>query len=218
MLGLGNTTPYQIAKKSGLKAPITYIVLDSLLKRGLVLKTPYKSGWRFQAKRIDEYLIEREQAANDLSNISNIVNSLIKGSPESKILFFEGVEEINTALRYKLENTKNFVAFYGSANNISKELREVFLNWYAELKKFNIKQQVIAPADSSLSEFRALDRAYGNETKEVDFDKYNSESSIEIHDSFIRSVMLTKEKCVIIEDENLPVVLRSIFKMVWQIL
>lgn len=217
MLGLGSVSPYQVAKKSGLKAPITYVVLDSLIQKGLVLKTPFKNGWRFQARRIDEYLTERQRATQHLSAISDLVNSYISGSKESRVLVFEGINETEAALKYGLDHTKNFSAFYGSAKNISPELNKVFVDWYADLKNRGIKQRVIAPIDPSLAKYRALDKEYGNEVKEVSVDIYQSESSIEIHDDFLRIVMLTQNKCVIIEDKSLARVLQTIFELVWKI-
>lgn len=217
MLGLGNVSPYQVAKKSGLKAPITYVVLDSLLQKGLVLKTPFKAGWRFHAKRIDEYLAERQQATHHLSGISDLVNSYISGGKESRVLVFEGINEIDAALKYGIDRTRNFVAFYGSAQNISPELNRIFVDWYANLKNRGIKQRVIAPIDPSLTKYRALDKEYGNEVKEVSVNIYQSESSIEIHDDFLRIVMLTQNKCVIIEDKSLAQVLQTIFELVWKI-
>ena len=40
LLQLGQATAYAVAVKSGLKKPTTYIILDELIEKGLVLKVP----------------------------------------------------------------------------------------------------------------------------------------------------------------------------------
>ena len=92
LLGLGQTTAYAIAEKSGLKRPTVYVVLEDLRKKGLVLKVPHAKKQLFTAKSPEEFFREVEERLNASKRILPELLALTSGSKKPRTLYFEGLK------------------------------------------------------------------------------------------------------------------------------
>jgi sugar-specific transcriptional regulator TrmB len=218
LLEIGQSTAYSVANKSGLKKPTTYVVLDELRKKGLVLKLPHARKHLYSAKPPHEVLSAAEEKLYVIKQILPQLAALsLKGAVEVKTLFYEGFEGIREALWYKIDNLSNeeCVAFSASGVDASKKLIQLFRELNDAFKERNVRNRSIARDHPSLQEFRSVDAEYNRKVKVIPNNKYSSNISVEIHTSFIRILMFKELQCVIIDNPNVAMTFKQIFEMVW---
>lgn len=217
LVEMRETSAYALSQRTGVKKATTYVVLEKLMQKGLVLKTPYSKSWRFRAKEPKEYVEEKEKSLRALSSVVPVLTNMLSGGVSDGITIytFDGLENIKNGLWYGLDEAEDFVAFFASGHKASSELIELCLEWNDELAERGIESRVIAPEHESLKIFRDNDERHLRKTKILPFNSYPSETSVEVHTHFIRILNMSVPQVVIIENDNLATVLRNIFEMVW---
>lgn len=119
LLELGGSTAQQVAQKTELKRPTTYVQFDSLMKRGLV--TSFEKGIKtlFRAedpehlrKVLEKGKEEQKEKADTLEKILPVLGNLyLFASERPRVRFFEGVEGLKTIqdefLKSKVESVKS---------------------------------------------------------------------------------------------------------------
>lgn len=219
LLELGRGSAYSVAKKSGLKQPTAYVVLEELRASGLALKIPRPKKHLFVPKPPSEVFSlatsKLELLRGLLPELSALAN---KSETKVKTLFYEGAEGLRQALWYRIDelNDKDFVAFWASGVDIhDKKLSALFHEWNQEMFFRNITSRAIAPDHPSLKEFRALDKAYKQEVKIIHPEKYSASISIDANDYFVRILMFKELQCVIIDNPSVAKTVRQIFDLMW---
>ncbi len=219
LVKLDKSTATKIAKKSDLKRPTVYLVLDELRKKGLVLKIPNPKKQIFIAKDPRELVGEAE---NKIDSAKKVLPELLALSGEEKkprILYFEGIKEIENLLWHKLDemNNKTLFGFYGHGENCPKKLLDLFTRKYQkELDKRNIKIKGIAPTHASLKKIRKQDEEHGRTIKKVPFSEYSSGMQIDIGESFVRILSFQDLQGVVIENKHIAKTMKQIFDMTWK--
>ncbi len=98
VLELGEASVVKIAKKSGIKRPTCYVVLDELEKKGYVSKLVKKDTTVFFAEHPKKLLTEAELQVKELKNIVPQLESLFqKDSQKPKVAIYEGKEQLGRA-------------------------------------------------------------------------------------------------------------------------
>jgi sugar-specific transcriptional regulator TrmB len=221
LLELGESSAYALSKKSGLKKPTTYVVLEELRKKELVIKKPHHKSTLYVAKDPDELL---HIAESNLKNVQDILPRLraINRTDTFNVqtVFFDGLKETGAALTYKLDEIKNeeLVGFYAYAEN-DKKFKEIYpylMNWTNKMLASNITMRGITPAHSSLEETRKINPKFSRTIKEVPFEDYSSEVSIDVFGSIVRIVDLVEHQAVIIENPRVAKTVKQIFEMTWK--
>ena len=221
LLELGDSSAYAISKKSGLKKPTTYVILDELRKKDLVTKKPQAKRTLYSAKDPEELL---EVAKNNLQNIQEIIPKLRslkkKDNLQLQTLFYDGTKEIGEALKYNITKpeSKDLVGFYAHIENSQKltSILPILDIWEKNMFENNIRIKGVAPKHKSLETVRKDDEKHNREMKEVDFSDYSSEISIDTFGSVTRIVDLVEHQAVIIDNPRVAKTVREIFEMVWK--
>src|SRR3989338_10454756 len=96
LLELGKGTVVEIAKKSELKRPITYIVLDGLRKKGLVSELPAKKRKIFVAE--DPAVLEKNNRQNldEFRDMLPMFRALYNRAAKPKIKFYDSKDAIES--------------------------------------------------------------------------------------------------------------------------
>lgn len=218
LLELGQSTVSAIAERSEMNRSTTYVILRTLRAQGYVLEIPNTKKHEFLAEDPQKLL---ERARTNLSLAERIVPALQakqkKGSGLSNIRFYQGIAGLREAFQYRLESLKDTecVAFWGASNGITEEAHKVFLKWYRDSKRFNIKTRALAPKDESLARYRIEDTAHLREVRVVDQSIYPSEIGIEIFPDMVRIVSLADLQTIIIESSETARSMKAIFEMCW---
>ena len=218
-LKLGSGSAQAIARNAGLKRPTTYVILEELRQKGLVLKMPGSKRQMFTAKSPEELV---SQMKKNLSSVEQALPELMQtyssNTPRVRTIQFEGIDGIREALWYRMDALakKEVVAFFGSAEDATPELISLFHEWNAALAKNGVHIRSLVPENENLKEFRSKDATYGFVPRILPSSMYTSQSSIEISGTFVRVLMFKEQQALIIENPKLAHALREIFEMVWQ--
>lgn len=220
LLELGRGSADSIAKRAGLKRATAYVALDSLLHQGLALKVPRARKMIFIAKHPEELL---QRSRERLLKLESLIPSLrlhTAGASQFNTVLYEGIPGIKNAYWYKLDDMRDteYRAFFGIAQNIDSQLKNVIAQWNKANAKRNIRAKAIAPIHHSLKEFREADASLLRDVRTIPFETYPSTNSLEIYDQFVRIVMFDELAAVIIESPALAQSLGSVHEMIWKTL
>jgi len=221
LLELGDASAYTLSKKSGLKKPTTYVILEELRKKELVIKKPHHKSTLYTAKDPDELL---RIAQNNLAKIQKILPHLKAINKTDKFrlqtVFFEGLKETGVALEHKLDELKNeeLVGFYAYIENDTKfqELYPHIMRWTDTMIANNISMRGITPLHTSTEKTTEINPRFKRTVKEVPFTDYSSEVSIDVIGSIVRIIDLVEHQAVIIENPRISKTIKQIFEMTWK--
>ena len=162
LLALGKATAYAIAKRSGLKRPTVYMLLDQLRLKEVVLKIPNAKKQLFIAKDPSELGRIATERLNDAQRGLREISALAHGRTESKILYFEGPDEIGELLRYHLTEMagKEFVGFYAHKDDDPKKIVSAVDDYNETLRRLDIHTRGIVPDHPGLKSYRENDTSY----------------------------------------------------------
>jgi sugar-specific transcriptional regulator TrmB len=215
LLKLSEASVSDIADEAGIKRPTTYIILDELRKKGLVIKIPHAKKALFQAKTPDELY---EQTVSNINRFEKILPKLRSVNPSKKnikTLYYEGLRGMKEALLYKLEELKGTTndGFWAKNDGtITKPMMDLFHRWNISREKNNILITGVTPEHDSTTEFFEKYKQF-HKVIRVPQEDYDSDISIEVTDKFVRIIDPHELKAIIIENKRISDTLKQIFKL-----
>ncbi len=219
LLELNESSAYAIAEKAKIKRPTTYVILDELMKKGLVNKIPKVKKRSFIAKSPDVFFREQEQKVIQSKAILPELMQ-IGGNKQRKIktVYYEGIKGIEDAISYGYEGTKSkeVVGFFASGEKVSGELMHVFEKWETKLEKHGVLIRGFTPDHPSTKEMLERDRALGHNLRTIPYEDYSSTVSIDAGDTFVRIIMNADQQAIVIENPDVAKTVRQIFEMLWK--
>lgn len=218
LLQLGVSSVYSIALKAGLKRPTTYVLVDELIKKGIVSQIPRVKKKLYQAKNPDELFAEAEGKLWRAKQRLPELTAMVRGQKyKPRVLFFEGLAGLKQTLYYgaKKMSGKEITGFYATAGKNTLKEFENFKDVNDMLKALGTKVRGVAPDDTAIEFFRHLDTAYGRKFKTISKEKYSPTVSIEMGDNYVKIQDFDNYQAVIIENENITKTLKQIFELVW---
>ena len=220
LLAVDNSSVLDLSKKTGLNRSTTYVILESLSKKGLVSETTVGKKTHYQAEppeRLETYVEQRkillEEQAKKLKDIIPQIKSVQRESGEKPVVkYFEGREGI-------LSLSEEF--FYGQDENTvthliySRDLLEEIFS-KTERDKYknlrlgkNIKSKVLYTYDKG-----DLPSTTDGERVKIDSKKYPISCDISISDDKIKIAILGKKLSgIFIKSKELADTLRSLFNL-----
>lgn len=219
LLQLGRASAYAIAVKSGLKKPTTYVVLDELIEKGLVVQVPREKKQLYIARPPEEaFAVAQEKLDLAKKKLPELL-AITKGqSTKVNAIYFEGVEGIKRLLEYRIKemNGKELLGFWASDQGAPKELQDYFKNEYGEKnKRHRITMRGIVPAQENLQHYREADATYDRKMKVVPCQVYSSEVAIDTIGDLVRIQDYKNLQGIAIENADVAKTMREIFEMTW---
>ena len=221
-LELGSSAAQKIAKKAEINRATTYVIIEKLMKKGLMSSVEKGKKTYFQTedpKRLLKLLEEQEEGLKkkeeefkkylpELETLFNIAEE------KPKVRFFEGKEGLiairEDYFKAKDKNVSGFFATDEEKNVFSEKEREEAAS---ERKKRHINIKLIY-TDNEISlkpESELSTRRY------IPNNKFPLSSTFIIYDNKIAIVSLKgKLVGVIIENKEISNTLRSIFNLAWE--
>lgn len=214
-----------LVKNTSLNRTTIYVILKSLIKRGLVTSFVKYGISEFQA--VDPNLlpnyIERQKSILDQKKIEienilpqlNIVRDNLDVVP--RISFFEGAEGVKQAYEDTLDNNKNKIIYVFSGPDIVfKEMGEDYINYYVNKRaRLGIKSFQIAPDTSWGKYIKKNDEKFLRLTKLIP-SQFAFNTEMVIYDGKLGIFTFTKNKlmAVIIEDNSIADTMTALFKYI----
>ena len=222
LLQLGASTPYKIAKKSNLKRPTAYVIVEELVEKGLIVHVPGEDPKRYIARSPESFFESVEDKVNDAYKILPELKSLQKGTSEKpSVMYYEGVDGVRQAFAYKEKELhgKKIVGFFASAEDISDEVGQVFFEWneYRERHKIHVKGLTVdSPTLAPYAKW-LMPKEAEMEAKFLPPKMYSAKTSIEsCNDQFVRIVLMESVQTLVIESPKLASALREVFEIAWK--
>lgn len=221
MLELGQVSVQEISKKSGVNRATTYVILDSLMQKGLC-STYHKDKKEFYMAESPEKIIsvlelhkneideQQKQIIGLMPQLKAIYN---KQGDKPVVRFFEGKDGLMTMVREQMNsNAKQIWSVYHL-----DDLKNIFSQneidqAYQERTGKKVKTKIIF----TTQQFKAREQTPLDERIQIPLDKFPIHCDIAFFDNKIRIASL-KDKLngVIIEDENIYKTFISIFELAW---
>lgn len=124
-LQLGRAPVLAIAKKAGVKRPTAYLILESLLKQGLVTKVPRKHKTLFIAENPRNLLHLLDKRRKGVEKIMPALLSIFNVSADKPaVKMYEGKEGVNQAYEEIFRSKE--IWWFGNLFSVYTNFREVF--------------------------------------------------------------------------------------------
>lgn len=218
-LELGEATGFQVYKKTSLKKPTVYYILDDLRKRGMVSLSSKGKKKFFVAedpqklrKKLEEKLSSFDEILPQLRSIYNVPTS------KPKLRFYEGKEGLkevyDDTLRYKSE----ILAF--ASEGIIKVLGKEYTDHYISKRvKNGIPLRGIVPNTEDFERsYLRNNIAHFRSVKTIDPKKYNFPIEINIYSNKVALISFKDEIGLIIESDEITKMMKMLFEFFWKTL
>jgi len=225
-LSRGPETAPALAKLSGIVRPTAYVIIDSLLKKGLMSsfvkekKTFYTaespehllSLIRLQKQEIEEREREFAKLIPELEKLANI-----KGE-KPKVRVFEGKEGLKSITEQILKSKSKEIYSYIPIDLVYGLFTEKDHTERVTQRRIakKIKSKVFYTTKRG-EILKPVDKELLREAKYVPEDKFSFKAGIDICDDFV-AIYTFKGKImgVIIENDDIANTLKSVFRMCWE--
>lgn len=217
----------EIAKTAGINRSSTYVVLESLKKKGLVGVSDDKSVQQYVATT-PEALVRiakdsTEKQKNILNNIENILPELKALHKETKkkpkVRVFEGDDGLKQAFDDSLSCKEKLIRICSSHEDlfkVSPHLLEYFKGYVGSRIKKGIKMHGIHP-DSELARHLVKQGPKNFDTPVlIPKDKFTFPVDFAIYDNTVG--FMSREKsgfAIVIENRDIAKVMKNVFDLAW---
>ena len=225
----GEATAQDIAKKSSINRATVYVVVDSLIEKGLIFTTVKGKKKYFSASPPNKIiaLLEAQKKNVDskiesLKNILPELESIYNYSPtKPRVRYFDGLGGLKEIYENTLEVGETIYAFTPIHRKISKSLLSWLRDDYVKRRvSKNIKAKVISPRyiEDLSDKFFESSSGLMREIRGVPADQFPFTIEIQIYGPKIAIVSYTVNEMfgVVIESEDASKTWRSIFDLAWQ--
>lgn len=218
-LELGMATGFQIYKKTSLKKPTVYYILEELQRKNLVALTKKENKSYYIAENPESIRKNFEDKLTSFNELLPQLLSLYKTQgARPKLKFYEGIEGLkevfNDTLKYKSE-----ILAFASEGFYTKLGRDFAENYLKRRVKNNIPVRGIVPATEMLErKFIRRNIAHFRSAKLINGKKYNFPIEINIYANKVALMSFRDELGLIIESDEINRMMRMIFEFFWKTL
>ena len=214
LLELGTASAPSISKKSGVKRPTTYVILQELRQKGLLTEMPKKSKTLYTAKSPEILLAARKEQNEEIRFTMPEILALYNSKAEKpKVRFYQGEREINEL--YNEIFAEKEIWFVASIGAIPENLMKSIHRHISHAAKIKTSIREIQMDDPVSRGFR---KQYESETYHIKTAPKNFElpSDNAIYGNRIAIFSYKNElMAVVIESEDVVKTYRSLFEMAW---
>jgi sugar-specific transcriptional regulator TrmB len=218
-LEMGGATAYLIAKKTGLKRPTVYDIMNQLMKEGLAYKS-IKGKIKYFSPADPEMLVkklrEKENLAKEiLPQLQNLYNS-----PKIKpfIRYFEGVEGIKEMYEDSLRSCKKgdeILAYVG--NDVLKNIPEYANDYIRRRLEKSIKLRGIYKSSPEILKYMQNNQAQLRDARVLEEKYFSVSNETNIYKNKIAIASYGREMFgMIIESEEIARAQKAIFELAWK--
>jgi sugar-specific transcriptional regulator TrmB len=233
LLSHGTRTTSFIAKKADLNRGTAYVVLHSLLEKGLVVKSTKGSVQYFSAlepesllsflERREQKIMSQKRGIKQLVQELDALRSPLHSRP--KMSYYEGVDGARSAYNQTLSNTEKVLSAFLSIADVGEFVGPEFLE---DIKNRRVEAGIALNAIRTLEKDRKAmadniyARAYGTSKRDLREVRYASEEHSYPCTMFLWDnkvlIMSSKEEgyAVIIESAELCDMQKKLFAMIWE--
>lgn len=224
-LELDTANVSEIAKKASINRSTTYVLLESLQKKGLVSVAGEKEHdvrlfTAASPERLQQLAEESAKRFTELvgiaQNIMPELKSMHKGTKSKpRVRYFEGPEGLISAYEDTLTSTETIRA-YASIENMHASLPNYFPEYYNRRAGKGIHIRSVHPDTKEARERVSHDANEARDSALVPKGEYAFSPEINIYDNKIVFMSLVEKFALIIESDELANALKKVFELSWK--
>lgn len=216
LLELGEASVVRISRKSGVKRPTAYVILESLESKGLVTKIERGKKTLFVSQPPKKLMVEAEFRLQELTEVMPQLESLLqKGSGKPRVMIYEGKEALDRAYD-EVFVTKGEMLYMGNVKLFEEAFPRTMkkLQYARPSPEFRIRGLLVES-----SEAREYAQTHDSEYEHTRFipkehAPFNADIGIFGNRTLISSI-LKDYFTVSVESEEIAHAFRVIFEMMW---
>jgi sugar-specific transcriptional regulator TrmB len=158
LLDLGPSTTGPLIKHSKIASGKAYLILDKLMKKGLVTYSIISGTKNYQAKnpeRLFDYLNEKKEELNQIEAELNKIIPKLKEKfsvqkNQTKAEIFEGVQGFKTFHKFMLDecNKGDTIYVFGAPKEANEKFGSYYIQWNNKRVEKGIKLKILYSLDS----------------------------------------------------------------------
>lgn len=221
-LELGPAKIPDISKKSKIKRTTVYVILESLMQKGLASFYQSKATKKFIAEEPERLALLLQEKQDALKQIMPQLQALLKTKKEKQpeVRFYQDKQGCLTILEQALETAGSEILYLGSVKDIYQIVtREYDYNHFIPTRlKNKIKFKALVFKDKDGLDLQKQEKKFLREIKFLP-QEYFFESSQFIFQDKIALISSEKELIgIVIQSENLAQMERQKFELLWSLL
>ena len=218
LLQMGPSSILSIARKADMKRPTAYLVIDDLVKKGLVAEVPKEKKKKYIALSPERLADSLRERANILQGALPELLAFYRGqSSKPSVQLFESKEGMLNVYREIThdKNIKEILAYVDPAS-VPKEFNE---NWDLFIELFSKRavrgRELVTENSKDHFYIKAVNRLTNHETRYAPTGmKFFSDTVI--YGNKVAIFSFKKGFALIIESEDAVQSLKSLFELAWQ--
>jgi sugar-specific transcriptional regulator TrmB len=219
LLQIPKATAYSVAKRSGLKRPTTYVVLEDLIDKGIVNKVPRAKTMQYTAiSPEDLFAIMSSRLENAHAALPEL--KALNQSKDYKVraTYYEGMDGLKEMYKKMIKTMegKEIISFAGHGREASDDLIKYWSEFNKERVKKNVRVKTITPDDPSNKDYLENPNQYLLNIKSVPVEKYDSNISIDVYKNFVEIISFKHLQGMLIENPDVAKAIKQIFEMLWE--
>ena len=229
LLELGSATVQEIAKKSGVNRPTTYVQLENLMNGGLASlfekQSPHGAVKTFFKAEDPEHLLnvlekEKKEAharENMLQQaLPELAKLFVSAGERPRVRFFQGIEGLRTIQEEFLKTADNLIEGITSWDDVIQLLPKHKESYSPKRIKKGIKTKMIYTSSRGPI-FQAEDAEALRESYLIPADKFPVAADIAVSNNMV-SLIVLKEKPfgIIIENQHIADSIRSLLRLAFE--
>lgn len=223
-LELGSDSVQNIAKQANLKRPTVYLIIQELMKRGLLSEKPTHRGSIYIAENPEKILAMSQERQNALKNALPFLRAMYnveKGKPQVRV--YEGIEGMRQVYLDVMWKSKSDILFFSSIKKVNQAVPDLLDLWLKDVsgqQKSERKTKEFINPDPE-------DIAYGLKTEAVNKNhevrvipknfpyKFVGTDNAIFEDKIMMVSFEGKLFTTVIQSEVIANTMRALFEMAW---
>lgn len=215
LLELGRSSAPAISKKSGVKRPTTYVILQELRQKGLLIEIPKKSKTLFIAKSPQDLIDVRNEETRSIRAAMPEIMALYNAKSEKpKVRFYQGEKEVLDLYHKEIFQEKE-IWFVSAIGSIPEQILKSIERHLPSIKKGEAVIREIQQDEPVSQNFRKQHEGefYQIKTAPKNF-RLPTDNALYGNKVAIFSYK-ADPLAVVIESEDVVTTYRSLFEMAW---
>ena len=209
---LQEALPSVVSRKSGVKRPTTYIVLQQLKKRGLASHVKKKSNLYYRALNPYALLDDQHKRYTDLENaLPELVGLHERYTATPQMTIYEGREGIIKIMDDTLKTSTGLLCWADVTLSVDTLLKDYYRSYVATKVERKIWLKGVFCYDELALEYKKRGEEELREVYLIPKDKFPFKNEINIYDDKIAIVSHQDKIGVIIQNQNIADTQRAIF-------
>ena len=214
LLQLNNGSVLKIAKKSNLKRPTCYLILEDLLNKGLVSVVKTKGGIIYKASNPEIILNKLKTQQHEIEEIIPQLKALANLSHDKpRIEVFEGKEGINTV--YQMIAKSKEVLYWANVDSLHEEYKWIFDLTEELIKKKKVKIRELLSNTPQAIEFAKKRISQGQLAKISQNNPFHNDNAIFDDKIAIFSFKDNTLFAILIHNKEIADSFTSLYELAW---